>query len=985
MSTSKRKPPSRLKNVHGRRSRSFGGCVTCRSRRVKCDEGRPECSLCKILGVVCGGYSKDIFFDFDDPSMGVARFRRPLLTDQERKFMSDKILQDVPPNLACRHLSQIDEEGEKSVSDIQISRGPFGVFRITQQVCQESEPELRGPNESDVEHSVVHTIGYSSRDCQIPTELGENVELVIPSTDLETVMVRQGTPSRQGIPRGNDQVLPCDDWLGPLDDLPMIDYTNPRQFNILDSWESIGIDFGLPTPCSLPLFSQFRETQSKSLDIPPQFPSSHLDTISHPVENSVPDDAVLLVKHYSTIVLRGLTPYRHSKTPWHVLFLPHVKSCLAALTLGEKIDHASMCAFYGTLSISAWSLGGMYGSDKWLDQGRVYYEKASFHFRMMLDAAYAIPKKAKYKSTLIALLTMVQLSILSGDKDEAEYYFLETERFIRLRGLNKRKSRKVRLLHHCYVFERLSHESAFTENSLNLDHRNRVRESIEASGAGAYSQDSLSFRLTTWNNLDQDMLKVKGQVEGENDLHLQHPGIWSATLYPEIFGVPELHLFMLSLIIRLSREKDEPASSGLNLQEFMIRAKAVERWIKQLHDLRQSIWTVEAPVDQEQQQSVNLLNSLAETMQHALAVYFYRRIYDLDLGMLEKHVIGVRDRLLEFDASDAGMGYGSLRLIWPAFIAACETDDVSIRGSFVKWFEDSAKRSGLRIFTKTLERIERVWRREYAFVVNICVKLREDVTAMTACRQRRGSVTRSSQQKKSLLTHKIAILGACHDHGAVTAQLLASRGATLSLAGIEEDALVKVKDSLDGSNHIHQVFSARHSHRVNSWIEDTVRVLGKIDGAVNIISVVTDSTAVKDYEDWVWDTMFMINTRGLFNCLRAELNAMSTGASIVSSGSVFAQYDDIGHAAYHATQSAVVELSRVAAKENPHIRVNCVSTGPVNDRYDYLGDIFASTPEKTEKRDVEPMEFARVVALLLSDDASYVTGAVFDGEGRKIR
>jgi arginine metabolism regulation protein II len=74
-------------------------------------------------------------------------------------------------------------------------------------------------------------------------------------------------------------------------------------------------------------------------------------------DSSVPHDAVYLIKHYSTIVLTLLTPFRHSKTPWHVLFVPHAKSCLAALTLGEVLDHASLCAFYATISISAFSLG----------------------------------------------------------------------------------------------------------------------------------------------------------------------------------------------------------------------------------------------------------------------------------------------------------------------------------------------------------------------------------------------------------------------------------------------------------------------------------------------------------------------------------------------------------------------------------------------------------------------------------------------------
>ncbi|TVY74812.1 Arginine metabolism regulation protein II [Fusarium oxysporum f. sp. cubense] len=707
------KSTAKAKRIPGRRTRSFGGCVTCRSRRVKCDEGRPGCSMCNISGLDCGGYSKDIFFDFDDPSStGIARFRRPLLTDQERERLSEQIAQDVPPELAGWHLSQIDEECEKASSDLQISRGPFGAFRIAplSTLNEINEDAIEGPQVHDaVEEDQILLPGFD-----------DDVEVVASTLDFATGITSRD--AQHQISAEHNALIPRTDWLKTLESFPVSSWLDPGHFDLPDWWDPVamGIETAVPwmgesasaqTPPSSFARSSTIELGSPSLYLSHLSPSS--GSVSSQIDTDVPRDAVLLVKHYATIVLRGLTPYRHSKTPWHVLFLPHVKSCLAALTLGEKMDHASLCAFYGTLSISAFSLGGIHGSTKWLDQGKAYYQQAHFHVCLMLKTAYDIPKTAKYKSILMALLTMVQIAILSGNRDEAEYFFLETEKFIRTKGLNRRKSRKVRLLHHCYVFERLSHESTFTQSTLNLDHRNRVREAIEASGASAYSQDSLSFRLTTWSNLDQEMHKVKGQEEGENDLHLQHPGIWSATLYPEIFGVPELHLFMLSLVIRLAREKeqnqDELINSGLTLKEFMARAKAVERWIKQLHVLRQSIWMVEAPVDPEHQQSVNLLNSLADTMQHALSVYFYRRIYDLDPSMLQKHVLGVRNRLLEFDASDAGMGYGSLRLIWPAFVAACETDDNDIRASFVQWFECAAKRSGLRIFTETKERIERIW------------------------------------------------------------------------------------------------------------------------------------------------------------------------------------------------------------------------------------------------------------------------------------
>lgn len=704
--------------------------IQCRSRRVKCDEGRPSCSLCQVSGFTCGGYTKDIFFDFeDDPLTGVARFRRPLLTEEERESMSQKLIADVPPKLATWSILQIDDECDRAptLDDVQVSRGPFGAFRIVQRNTRSpSPPNLPTLLEFDSAPSPEQELELIAQDsAELPNVLSPSVEVIPFSPRASQNLNNQSEIFEEA------HQHPADPWLKALDALPLGDWLDMAgQLDIPQFWDGVGMgstNFIPATPVNRhpsgplqpsELYPPISDDIRMCFDLPDNSPDQNLSTPSSGpgslyLESHVPHDAIFLLKHYGSTVLRGLTPYRHSKTPWHVLFLPHVKSCLAALTLGEVMDHASLCAFFGTLAISSFSLGGIHASSRWIEQGKGYHHQARLHVRQMLDGAYKVPKRAKYKSILMALLTMVQISILFGNRDEAEYYLLETEKFIRVRGLNRRKSRKVRLLHHCYVYERLSHESTFAGSKLHLAHRHQVREAIESSGAGAYSSDSLSFQLSTWSNLDQEMLREKCQEEGENDLHLQRPGTWSATLYPEIFGVPEVYLFMMSLIIRLGQEKDgEPKSASaaqVALKEFLGRAKAVEQWISRLQQLRASMFMVDAPVDPKHEQSVLLLSSLSDTMQHALAVYFYRRVYDLDPNMLQKSVVGVRDCLLQFDAADAGMGYGSLRLIWPAFIAACEAEDVGVRASFADWFDGSAQRSGLYIFTETKERVERAW------------------------------------------------------------------------------------------------------------------------------------------------------------------------------------------------------------------------------------------------------------------------------------
>jgi NAD(P)-dependent dehydrogenase (short-subunit alcohol dehydrogenase family) len=118
--------------------------------------------------------------------------------------------------------------------------------------------------------------------------------------------------------------------------------------------------------------------------------------------------------------------------------------------------------------------------------------------------------------------------------------------------------------------------------------------------------------------------------------------------------------------------------------------------------------------------------------------------------------------------------------------------------------------------------------------------------------------------------------------GLATAQLLASRGAIISLADINEEALKAVVDSLPGEKHIYQAVEVSKSESVNAWIQKTIDVLGKLDGAVNMAGIIAEPTPLTEYSDEVWDRMFAVNTRGVFNCLRAELKAMTAGASIVS-------------------------------------------------------------------------------------------------------
>ena len=119
--------------------------------------------------------------------------------------------------------------------------------------------------------------------------------------------------------------------------------------------------------------------------------------------------------------------------------------------------------------------------------------------------------------------------------------------------------------------------------------------------------------------------------------------------------------------------------------------------------------------------------------------------------------------------------------------------------------------------------------------------------------------------------------------GLATAKLLASRGATISLADINEEAVKAATTSLGGSEkHMYSVVDVRNSQSVNAWIESTVQRLGKLDGAVNMAGVITPARPVAEETDENWDHNFAVNARGVFFCIRAQLKGMTAGGSIVS-------------------------------------------------------------------------------------------------------
>jgi NAD(P)-dependent dehydrogenase (short-subunit alcohol dehydrogenase family) len=169
------------------------------------------------------------------------------------------------------------------------------------------------------------------------------------------------------------------------------------------------------------------------------------------------------------------------------------------------------------------------------------------------------------------------------------------------------------------------------------------------------------------------------------------------------------------------------------------------------------------------------------------------------------------------------------------------------------------------------------------------------------------------------------------------------------------------------------------------------RKWGRLDAALNNAAAEAPPAFIVDTTLETFETMFAANVRGTYWCLRHELQRMTKQASgsIVNVGSVAGVAGLPQHSVYVSAKHAVVGMTKTAALEvaESGVRVNCLCPGPVrtemfsrwtNDIPEIVAALAADVPVK---RVAASEEIARTAAWLLSENASYITGAIIMADG----
>ena len=228
--------------------------------------------------------------------------------------------------------------------------------------------------------------------------------------------------------------------------------------------------------------------------------------------------------------------------------------------------------------------------------------------------------------------------------------------------------------------------------------------------------------------------------------------------------------------------------------------------------------------------------------------------------------------------------------------------------------------------------------------------------------------------------------------GRATAELFASRGASVAVVDIDADAAAETVDEIttDGGDAIAVTADVSDAREVEAFVERTVEEYGRIDVLHNNAGIPQESTPVEDVTEATWDQIQNINLKSAFLGAKHAVPHMREqgGGVILNTASTAGIRPRTGLSAYCASKGGMITLTKQLAHElaDDNIRVNAIC--PVATDTDMLPEFTSNELTVDDMAETiplgrlaEPTDIAQAAAFLASDEAEMITGTALEVDG----
>jgi 3-oxoacyl-[acyl-carrier protein] reductase len=234
----------------------------------------------------------------------------------------------------------------------------------------------------------------------------------------------------------------------------------------------------------------------------------------------------------------------------------------------------------------------------------------------------------------------------------------------------------------------------------------------------------------------------------------------------------------------------------------------------------------------------------------------------------------------------------------------------------------------------------------------------------------------------------IIVTGSSKGIGREVAILLAKNGAKVivNYSNSEKEANNTLKQiTKNGGTGLAIQADVSQKDQVTHLFDKTIAVFGKVDVLVNNAGIMYNKL-LKDHTQQEFSKLFEVNVRGIFNTLQEADSKLADNGKIINFSSSTTKLMLPTYALYSATKAAVEQMTKVFSKEiGRGISVNAIAPGATSTEL-FLTGKSQDTIDKLSamnafNRLAEPIDIARVVLFLASDDSKWISGQVIGANG----